>query len=168
MEYKSLYSSEQNRNCITGDRNHLYDKLKVAISKANRIDLIVAFLMESGVRLLVADLLEAAARGTPIRILCGNYLGITQPQALFLLKDTLGDEVDLRFYKETNRSFHPKAYIFEFEDGGELYIGSSNVSHSALTSGIEWNYRLTTKANLDDYNYFKRTFEDLFLNKSIN
>jgi len=35
MEYKSLYSSEQNRNCITGDRNHLYDKLKVAISKAN-------------------------------------------------------------------------------------------------------------------------------------
>lgn len=167
MEYKSLYSSEQNRNCITGDRNHLYDKLKVAISKANRIDLIVAFLMESGVRLLVADLLEAAARGTPIRILCGNYLGITQPQALFLLKDTLGDEVDLRFYKETNRSFHPKAYIFEFEDGGELYIGSSNVSHSALTSGIEWNYRLTTKANLDDYNYFKRTFEDLFLNKSI-
>ena len=43
-------------------------------------------------------------------------------------------------YNEKGRSFHPKAYIFRRKDLGEIYIGSSNVSRSALTSGIEWNY----------------------------
>ena len=97
----------------------------------------------------------------------GNYLNITQPSALYLLKDILGDKVDLRFYNDTKRSFHAKAYIFENNEDGEIFIGSSNLSRSALTSGIEWNYRIDKKTSEDDYNYFKSMFEDLFLNESI-
>ena len=51
----------------------------------------------------------------------------------------------VRLYNETSRSFHPKSYIFHYESSNEIYIGSSNISKSALTSGIEWNYRLTGK-----------------------
>ncbi len=168
VEYSSLFNENNyNRNCITGDGDHLYNRLKESISRAKRIDIIVAFLMESGVRLLEEDFKEAVDKGASLRILCGNYLNITQPQALYLLKDSLGDRVDLRFYNVPNKSFHPKAYIFEYEDGSEIFIGSSNMSRSALTNGIEWNYRICSKVSPEDYNHFKQTFEELFLNHSI-
>lgn len=155
-------------NCITGDNDHLIYRLREAFKKAKSIDIIVAFLMEPGVKLLKDDLKEAMARGVKIRILTGNYLNITQPQALYLLRDILGDEVDIRFYNVPNKSFHPKAYIFHFEETqGEIYVGSSNISNSALTSGIEWNYRLDKESNLEDFNHFYNTFENLFLNQSI-
>lgn len=154
-------------NCITGNQDHFVNYLREAFKKAKSIDIIVAFLMESGVRLLEADLRSIKERNIPIRILTGNYLNITQPQALYLLKDILGDQVDLRFYNEPKRSFHPKAYIVEYQQGGDIFVGSSNISRSALTSGIEWNYRLEKGTNEVDYNSFKDTFEELFLNHSI-
>lgn len=156
----------ESSNCITGDMNHLLPKLKESFKKATSIDIIVAFLMESGVKLLKDELKEVVNKNIPIRILTGNYLNITQPQALYMLKDIMGDKVDLRFYNVPNKSFHPKAYIFEYEKGGDLYVGSSNISRSALTSGIEWNYRLDKEKNNEDYNGFKVVFEDLFLNHS--
>ena len=81
--------------------------------------------------------------------------------------NNLTDKVDLRFYNDTKRSFHAKAYIFEKDNEGEIFIGSSNLSRSAWTSGIEWNYRIDQKTNFEDFNYFKNMFEDLFLNHSI-
>ncbi|WPC40069.1 DEAD/DEAH box helicase family protein [Clostridium sp. JS66] len=156
----------ENPNCITGDTNYLLPRIKESFKKAVSIDIIVAFLMESGVKLLKEELKEVVNKNIPIRILTGNYLNITQPQALYMLKDIMGDKVDLRFYNIPNKSFHPKAYIFEYENDGDLYVGSSNISKSALTSGIEWNYRLNKNKNSDDFNSFKSTFEDLFLNHS--
>ncbi|KHD37130.1 DNA helicase [Clostridium acetobutylicum] len=161
------YKDIESLNCITGDTNHLLPQLKASITKAKSIDIIVAFFMESGVKLIVKDLKEAVNKGVPIRILTGNYLNITQPQALYLLKDELKGEVDLRFYNIPNKSFHPKAYIFEYENGGDIFIGSSNISRSALTTGIEWNYRISKAKNDDDFKEYKRTFEDLFLNHTI-
>lgn len=154
-------------NAITGDKNYLYYRLKEAIRKATQIDIIVSFLMESGVKLIVDDLREALDRGVNIRILSGNYLRITQPQALYLLKSELGDRVDLRFYNDTSRSFHPKSYIFHYGQDGELFVGSSNISRGALTSSIEWNYRLRKQGNEEDFNVFYSTFEDLFNNHSF-
>lgn len=156
-----------NFNCVTGHDDHLYKRIQQSFHTATSIDIIVSFLMESGVKLIQKDLEAIKDKNIPIRILTGNYLNITQPSALYLLKDILGDKVDLRFYNDTKRSFHPKAYIFENNEEGEIFIGSSNLSRSALTSGIEWNYRIDKKTSEDDYNYFKRMFEDLFLNESI-
>ena len=156
-----------NLNCVTGHNDHLYKRIQQSIHTATSIDIIVSFLMESGVKLLQKDLEAIKDKNIPIRILTGNYLNITQPSALYLLKDILGDKVDLRFYNDTSRSFHAKAYIFENNEHGEIFIGSSNLSRSALTSGIEWNYRIDKKTSEDDYNYFKMMFEDLFFNESI-
>ena len=157
-------------NVMTGglDYNrYLYHQLKCSMQRADRIDMIVSFLMESGVRMVLKDLKQALQRGVQIRILTGNYLGITQPAALYLLKKELGDGVDLRFYQDKNRSFHPKSYIFHYPAYSEIYIGSSNISRSALTSGIEWNYRFTTTINPEDFQLFLDTFEDLFSNHAI-
>lgn len=155
---------------ITGGRDKkrfLLYQLELSMLKAERIDMIVSFLMESGVRMILDDLEQALNRGVKIRILTGNYLGITQPGALCLIKERLGDRVDLRFYNEKGRSFHPKAYIFRRKDFGEIYIGSSNVSRSALTSGIEWNYHFDDRRDSRNFHQFCGTFEDLFYNHSI-
>ena len=145
---------------ITGGSNpdkFLYYQLRMSFRGAEKIDIIVSFLMESGVRMILNDL----------RILTGNYLGITQPSALYLLKKELGDRVDLRFYNDKSRSFHPKAYMFHKGSFSEIYIGSSNVSRSALTSGIEWNYRFTNQCDERNFQLFYQTFEDLFYHHSI-
>ena len=148
-------------------KRQLLYQLKRSMACAEQIDIIVSFLMESGVRLLLADLKQALDRGVKIRILTGNYLGITQPGALYLIKDQLGDQVELRFYNEKGRSFHPKAYIFHRGDLGEIYIGSSNMSRSALTSGIEWNYHFDSLRDSGNFSRFYETFEDLFYRHSI-
>ncbi len=157
-------------DAMTGDRDarmHLYFQLLHSFQKADSVDIIVSFLMESGVNMLIKHLGNALKRGAKIRILTGNYLGITQPSALYLIKRKLGNQIDLRFYNEKNRSFHPKSYIFHYEDYSEIYIGSSNISRSALTSGIEWNYRFRSTTDPESYDKFYETFEDLFQNHSI-
>ncbi len=151
----------------TTQSRFLYYQLKMSIKKAGKIDIIVSFLMESGVRMILKDLKDALGRGAKIRILTGNYLGITQPSALYLLKKELGNRIDLRFFNDKSRSFHPKSYIFHYGKISEIYIGSSNVSKSALTSGIEWNYRFNSMADEKNFRLFFHTFEDLFYHHSI-
>lgn len=160
----------ESTDVMTGDKNRnrfLYYQLKMSMSKASKIDIIVSFLMESGVRMILKDLEAALERGVQVRILTGNYLGITQPSALCLIKKELGNRVDLRFYNDKERSFHPKSYIFHYENAGEIYIGSSNISRSAFTSGIEWNYRFNSLVDEKNFKLFYATFVDLFENHSI-
>lgn len=169
-ELDDVYEIKYSTDAMTGGadkRMYLYYQLADSIKKADSVDIIVSFLMESGVKMLLGELDNALKRGAKIRILTGNYLGITQPSALYLIKHKLGDQVDLRFYNEKNRSFHPKSYMFHYKDYSELYIGSSNISRSALTSGIEWNYRFSNKTDPINYEKFYKTFVDLFENHSI-
>ena len=164
------YENEYSTDAMTGGpdkRRQLYYQLIRSMKKAESVDIIVSFLMESGVRMLLKELEHTLKRGAKIRILTGNYLGITQPSALYLIKRKLGNRADLRFYCEKGRSFHPKSYIFHYADYSELYIGSSNISRSALTLGIEWNYRFSSKKDPENYAEFFHTFEDLFENHSI-
>ena len=148
-------------------RMQLYYQLIQSLKKADSVDIIVSFLMESGVKMLLYELDNALKRGAKIRILTGNYLGITQPSALYLLKKKLGSRVDMRFYNEKDRSFHPKSYIFHYGGYSDIYIGSSNISRSALTSGIEWNYRFSSVSDPKNYEKFYQAFEELFKHHSI-
>ena len=118
------YENEYSTDAMTGGpdkRRQLYYQLIQSMKKAESVDIIVSFLMESGVRMLLKELEHTLKRGAKIRILTGNYLGITQPSALYLIKRKLGDRVDLRFYCEKGRSFHPKSYIFHYTDLHRLF-----------------------------------------------
>lgn len=153
------------RNAFTGDNTNFYSQLKRSIKNADKIDIIVSFLMKSGVKLIIDDLRKAINNGAEIRILTSRYLNITQPEALILLKEL--KHIDLRFYSNKDKSFHPKAYIFHNNNEDEIYVGSSNLSKGALTDSIEWNYHFTKSQNEDDFNHFQNTFNDLFTNHSI-
>lgn len=166
MEEKEYSYSTDVMTGGSNKRMYLYYQLISSLKKAESVDIIVSFLMESGVKMLIKELENALKRGARVRILTGNYLGITQPSALYLIKSKLGESVDLRFYNEKGRSFHPKSYIFHYRDYSEIYIGSSNISKSALTSGVEWNYRFSSHTDEKNYNKFYQAFEDLFENHS--
>ena len=153
-------------NVITGKGNHLVSHLVLSLQKSTYVRFIVSFLMESGARLLAKELEEATVRDVPVKILTGRYMGVTEPSAIYFLKSYLGERLDIRFAHDNVQSFHPKAYLFDFEKDSEIYVGSSNISRSALTCGVEWNYRLKKSAAPEDYNKFSDTFDDLFENHS--
>ena len=72
---------------------NLGNELKKSIENAKSIDIIVSFLMESGVKLILNDLKKAIKKGVKIRILTSNYLNITQPQDLYLLFEKIFEDL---------------------------------------------------------------------------
>lgn len=155
-------SYEKVATYVGRERPLLYG-LREAFPKAISVDISVSFVMESGVRLLQKELQMLREKGVPVRFLVGEYMNITQPQALYLLKGLLGDGVDMRFfYDRSEEHFHPKAYFFHYEDGSDVFIGSSNISKAALTTGVEWNYKLSSLVNEEEYQEFYNEFLMLF------
>ena len=149
-------------NAITNESATMFSSLSRDFADAKSVRLIVSFLMESGARMLVGQLKELATKDVPIQILTGKYLNITEPSALYLLKRELGNKIDLRFVKSITTPFHPKAYFIEKENEAVVYVGSSNLSQSALVHGVEWNFRIERTTHNEDYAVFLDTFERLF------
>lgn len=114
--------------------NHLIEKLE----GANTICILASFVMKSGVAFLREALKKAAENGADIKICTGDYLFITQPKALEELL-SIDDNIKIRIWNSNGVSFHPKAYLFQSNEHDVLFIGSSNLSKSALHNGVEWN-----------------------------
>jgi len=155
---------------IFGLDDPLLPYLKSSIKKADRMRFIVAYMMESGAKLIGPHFKEAAWRGADIKILIGTYLSITEPSAIYYLFNLLGDSVEIRLIKEDSFvSFHPKTYIFDYRNepnASEVYVGSLNVLDTALESGIKLNYHIERKAAPDDYLRFTNEFNRLFFYKA--
>lgn len=140
---------------IAGEEQHFERALVRAFEHADRADLVSAFLQKSGIELLLPHLRDAAARGATLRVLTGDYLGVTNADALRALFQltTSHPRVEAALYETGGTlSFHPKSYLFRSGAHGVAYVGSSNLSHSALRHGVEWNLRLVSghdRATLD-------------------
>ncbi len=144
-------------------RQQLLPELSKDLDQAREIRFAVAFLLRSGVQMIserLWDLLvQRRGRAT---ILTGDYLDVTDPDALQGLLDlSLAPEVGgrLRLFvfnaTKAGLSFHPKAYLFLSSHGRTAaYVGSSNLSRPALTTGVEWNYRTaeSTRELQDGFN----------------
>ncbi|MFB4165607.1 DEAD/DEAH box helicase family protein [Alteribacillus sp. JSM 102045] len=116
----------------------LYQKLQPRLAKASSIYLISSFVMRSGVDLLRDSLWEAAVRGADVKVLCGDYLYVTQPEALQELL-AVHPNIEIRMKQSDGVSFHPKALMLKEQEKGQLIVGSSNLSRAAWTEGVEWN-----------------------------
>ncbi len=156
---------------IIGGRDHPFlPQLSHAITHADEIDMTVAFIKSSGLRLLMPDLQEALSRTAPqklvrLRILTSDYLDVTDPEALRLLMLLQAAGAQIRVFECVGQSFHMKAYLFaHFRDGhlhGTAFIGSSNISRQALTDGLEWNYRIDYPGD-NGFLDARKQFEKLF------
>jgi superfamily II DNA or RNA helicase/HKD family nuclease len=130
--------SAQPYRLTTGGDDPLLPLLAQRIDAADKVDLAIAFAMESGVQVITPWFRDLIDRGGRLRIVVGDYLDVTEPAALSQLSDIEGAQV--RVFETGSGSFHPKAWLFRAENTlGSAIVGSSNLSRAALTSGVEWN-----------------------------
>lgn len=117
------------------------------IPSARRIDIIMAFIRRSGVGPLRDALRHhASSQGKQLRVLTTTYTGSTEVAALEELQQ-LGAQVRVSYDTSTTR-LHAKAWLFHRPHGVSTgYIGSSNLTHSAQVSGLEWNLRVSSARN---------------------
>lgn len=122
---------------------HLLAELTTAVD----VSIAVAFTLSSGVAEIEEHLRDVLDRGGRVRLLTGDYLGVTEPDALLRLLD-LGPELDLRVFESNGTSFHLKTYVCLRATGhGVAFVGSSNLSRTALRKGVEWNWRVVTSTD---------------------
>jgi len=150
-----------------GESDPFLPKLLSAINTATEIDIAVAFVQSTGLRLLYDALVDALGAGARVRFLTGDYLYVTDPEALrtLLLLNELG--ADTRIFESAGKSFHMKAYLFVKSAGGSpvagrAFVGSSNISCSALTHGLEWNLRVDMDENPSRFTELREKFEQLY------
>ncbi|HUP49157.1 MAG TPA: DUF3427 domain-containing protein [Thermoanaerobaculia bacterium] len=128
------------------------------IESADRIDLIVAFIRWSGLRLLEPRLRAFTERGGQLRVITTTYTGSTERRAIEHLI-SLGARVKVSYHTDHTR-LHAKAWLFHRETGfSTVFIGSSNLSTAAMVDGVEWNVRLTQTDAPTIVEKFAATFE---------
>lgn len=152
-------------NLFTGGKDvSMDDEVKRDIQTADSIYLIVSFIKFEGLRLLLDHLRDfVSQKGKRLRVITTTYMGATDPKAirqLYALRE-LGDvEIRASFNTKQER-LHAKSYIFCRDNGFDTaYIGSSNISRSALTKGLEWNIRVTSVENRHIIKKTLATFEN--------
>jgi superfamily II DNA or RNA helicase/HKD family nuclease len=127
---------------------------------AVHVDFLVSFVIWTGVRTLLEELRKVIERGGRVRVITTTYMGATQPKAL---DELAAADADIRVAYDAERTkLHAKSWILHRP--GNLttaYLGSSNVSYTALHQGLEWNVRLTAAdAGAGELiNRMKATFE---------
>lgn len=128
------------------------------IPSADSIDLLCAFVRWHGLRVLEDQLLAHCQAGRPLRVITTVYTGSTERKAIDWLV-TLGATVKVSYDTQSTR-LHAKAWMFRRATGySTAYIGSSNLSKSALIDGKEWNVRLSQAGSPDILQKFDATFD---------
>lgn len=123
----------------------LAHELNEEMRSADGVDILLSFIKWSGLRLLMASFEDLRARGIPVRVITTSYMGASDARAVEWLAAL--PNVQVRVSYDTQRTrLHAKAYHFRRKTGfSTAYIGSANMSHAAITSGLEWNLKITAQ-----------------------
>ena len=116
------------------------------IGSADAIDVVMAFIRRTGIGPLTEAMRRHCEAGRRLRVLTTVYTDSTEASALDELA-RIGAEVRVSYDTTTTR-LHAKAWHFHRHSGqSTAYVGSSNLTHSAQVSGLEWNVRLSAARN---------------------
>jgi superfamily II DNA or RNA helicase/diadenosine tetraphosphate (Ap4A) HIT family hydrolase/HKD family nuclease len=171
---KVAEASSRARVVAGGLQDPLLPQILPALDGADRVDLALAFVFDAGVELLHDRLVDVLRRpGARVRVLTGDYQGVTEPAALRHLLQLPGiatgaeaATLELRAYRVQHNgqdSFHPKAWIVRGPGVEIAWVGSSNLSRVALATGLEWNYQIVEQGDVAGV---RRSFEALWKHPS--
>jgi len=137
----------------------LVHELLAEMKSADAVDILVSFIKWSGLRLLMPALEDLRERRVPVRLITTSYMGASDAPAIEWLARM--PNVLTRVSYDTQRTrLHAKAYLFKRDSGfSTAYIGSANMSHAAMTSGLEWNLKVTEQDMLHILEKFTAEFE---------
>ena len=155
------YSGISQSELFTGSNAgiSLESEIKKEILSSDKINLLVSFIKWSGIRIFEKELTEFINKGGRLKVITTSYMGATDKKAVDFLSSFNNSSVKIS-YNSKHERLHAKAYLFLRNTGFHTgYIGSSNISRSALTNGLEWNLKITTKEAGHLINKFKKTFE---------
>ncbi len=154
---------------MTNARNEptLAAELRAELASADEVDLLCAFVKWHGIRLLERELTQLRERGVPLRVITTTYIGATDAKALDRLVEEFGAEVRVNYDTNMTR-LHAKAWLLRRNTGFHTaYVGSSNLSQSALVDGLEWNVRLSAVATPHLLDKFRATFDSYWENREF-
>jgi len=157
MPYTRLSQSE----LFTGSNAgiSLESEIKKEILSSDEICWLVSFIKFSGIRIFKDELEEFTNSGRKLRIITTTYMGATDVKAIEFLARLKNTEIKVSYNTDHER-LHAKAYLFLRHSGFDTgYIGSSNLSRSALTNGLEWNLKVTTREVGHIISKFQKTFD---------
>jgi superfamily II DNA or RNA helicase/HKD family nuclease len=133
-------------------------ELVAEIPSADGIDVLIAFIRWSGIRSMADSLRRICQAGKPVRVLTTTYTNSTEQRALDELV-ALGADVKISYDTSLTR-LHAKAWLFHRASGfSTAYIGSSNLTHSAQQTGLEWNVRMSGARNPDVLDKMSAVFD---------
>lgn len=163
--YTRLSQSE----LFTGNNSRisLESEIRKEILSSDKINFLVSFIKFSGIRIFEKELFEFTERGGQLKIITTSYMGATDLKAIEYLSSLKNTQIKVS-YNSDNERLHAKAYLFYRNTGFHTgYIGSSNISRSALTNGLEWNIKVTTKEVGHIIDKFQKTFETYWEDKDF-